>query len=212
MARQVADIYLEEQFKSQVAGGGGSGAPEYIKLGEQELKDKTGTFLDPNLRWFWTLNIEEGKLAVSAINGMRFRIAPVSATEFREFEMPVRVDIRFEKRGEGERPLMHLSIDRQKAQVFEPVKFVTPTPAELAEYAGEYHSDDAQVTYKVAFENDRLVVIARRNQKFVLSPAIKDEFLFGGFNFDFTRDQQNKITGFLMDTERSINVRFVKKQ
>jgi hypothetical protein len=60
---------------------------------EQELKDKTGVYLDPALRRFWTLEVEDGKLAVSAINGMRFRIAPVSQTEFREFEVPVQLRI-----------------------------------------------------------------------------------------------------------------------
>jgi CubicO group peptidase (beta-lactamase class C family) len=210
IARQVADIYLADQFKSQ-AGGEGQSA-KYIQVSEQELKDKTGDYLEPINRRFWTLNTEEGKLAVSAINGMRFRIGPVSATEFREFEVPVRIDVRFENRGEGARPLMRVSIDRDKPRVFEPVKFVSPTPAELAEYAGEYSSDEAQVNYKVGVENDRLVVIARRGAKYVLAPAIKGEFLFAGFNFNFTRDQQSKVNGFLMDTDRSINVRFVKRK
>jgi CubicO group peptidase (beta-lactamase class C family) len=212
IARQVADIYLDDQIKSQASGGGQSGETQYIQMSEQELKDKTGTFLDPINRSFWTLNIEEGKLAVSAANGMRFRIGPVSATEFREFQVPVRIDVRFENRGEGERPLMHLSIDRRKPQVFEPVKLVTPAPSELAEYAGEYYSDEAQVSFKVSVENDRLVVTGRRTRRLVLSPALKGEFLSGNFNFDFTRDQQNKVTGFLLDTGPSINVRFVRSR
>jgi hypothetical protein len=60
---------------------------------EQELKDKTGVYLDAALRRFWTLEVEDGKLAVSSANGMRFRIAPVSATEFREYEARVRIDV-----------------------------------------------------------------------------------------------------------------------
>jgi CubicO group peptidase (beta-lactamase class C family) len=212
IARQVADIYLADQIKSQGSGGGQPVEVNYIQMSEQELKDKTGTFLDPINRSFWTLNIEEGKLAVAAANGMRFRIGPVSATEFREFQVPVRIDVRFENRGEGARPMMYISFDRRKPQVFEPVKLVTPMPAELAEYAGEYYSDEAQATYKVGVENDRLVVTARRTRRLVLSPAIKDEFIFANFNFDFTRDQQNRVTGFLLDTDRSVNVRFVRSR
>jgi CubicO group peptidase (beta-lactamase class C family) len=212
IARQVADIYLADQFNPEGAGEGQSGKAKLIQVTEQELKDKTGVYLDPVLRRFWTLDVEDGKLAVSAINGMRFRIAPVSATEFREFEVPVRIDVRFQNRGEGERPLMHLSIDRQKSYVFEPVKLVAPTSAELAEYAGEYYSDEAQASYKIGAENGRLVVTARRWPNLVLTPALKDEFLSAGFNFDFTRDPQNRVNGFLMDTDRSINVRFVKRK
>jgi hypothetical protein len=181
-------------------------------MSEQELKDKTGVYLDPILRRFWTLDVEEGKLAVSAMNGMRFRIAPVSATEFREFEVPVRIDVRFQNRGEGERPLMHLSIDRQKSYGFEPVKLVAPTPAELADYAGEYYSDEVQASYKIGAENGRLVVTPRRGPNLVLTPALKDEFLSAGFNFDFTRDPQNRVTGFLLDTDRSVNIRFAKRK
>jgi CubicO group peptidase (beta-lactamase class C family) len=212
IARQVADIYLADQFKLEGAGVGQSAKAAYIQMPEQELKDKTGVYLDPVLRRFWTLEVEDGKLAVSAINGMRFRIAPVSQTEFREFEVPVRIDVRFQNRGEGERPLMHLSIDRQKSYAFEPVKLVTPTPAELADYAGEYYSDEARVSYKIGVENGRPVVAARGGRKLILMPALKDEFLSGGFNFEFTRDPQNKVNGFLMDTDRSLNVRFVKRK
>jgi CubicO group peptidase (beta-lactamase class C family) len=212
IARQVADIYLSDQFKPQGGGEGHLEKAKHIEMSEQELKDKTGVYLDAALRRFWTLEVEDGKLAVSATNGMRFRIAPVSATEFREFEVPVRIDVRFQNRGEGERPLMHLSIDRQKSYAFEPVKLVAPTPAELAEYAGEYYSDEVQASYKIGVENGRLVATARRGPNLVLAPALKDEFLSGGFNFDFTRDPQNKVIGFLMDTDRSINVRFAKRK
>jgi hypothetical protein len=107
---------------------------------------------------------------------------------------------------------MHLSIDRQKSYAFEPVKLVAPTPAELAEYAGEYYSDEAEVSYKIGVENGRPVVAARRGRNLVLTPALKDEFLSGGFNFEFIRDPQNKVNGFLMDTDRSLNVRFVKRK
>jgi CubicO group peptidase (beta-lactamase class C family) len=212
IARQVADIYLADQFKPEGAVEGQSAKAKFIQASEQDLKDKTGVYLDPVLRRFWTLDVEDGKLAVSAINGMRFRIAPVSQTEFREFEVPVRIDVRFQNRGEGERPLMHLSIDRQKSYAFEPVKLVAPAPAELAEYAGEYHSDEAQVSCKIDVENGRLAVTARRVRTLVLTPALKDEFLSGGFNFEFTRDPNNKVNGFLMDTDRSLNIRFVKRK
>ena len=94
IARQVADINLADQFKPEAAGADASAQAKFIQAPEQELKDETGVYLDPVLRRFWTLNVEDGKLAVSATNGMRFRIAPVSATEFREFEVPVRIDVR----------------------------------------------------------------------------------------------------------------------
>jgi CubicO group peptidase (beta-lactamase class C family) len=212
IARQVADIYLADEFKKQVAEGGKSGEVKSIQMSEKEFKDKTGTYLDPVNRRFWTLEIEEGKLAVSATNGMRFRIRPVSATEFREFEVPVRIDVRFENRSEGERPMMHLAINQQKPSVFEPVKLVTPTSTELADYVGEYYSDDLQATYRVAVETDKLVVTARHQPKFVLSPAIKDEFQFRNYDFEFTRDGQNKVNGFLLDTGPSINIRFVRSR
>jgi hypothetical protein len=61
-------------------------------------------------------------------------------------------------------------------------------------------------------ENGRLIVIARRRPKLVLEPALKDEFISAGFNFDFTRDPQNRVNGFLMDTDQSVNVRFIKRK
>jgi hypothetical protein len=49
----------------------------YIQVSEQELKDKTGVYLDPVLRRFWTLEVEDSKLAVSAISFPRLIAAAV---------------------------------------------------------------------------------------------------------------------------------------
>ena len=68
IARQVADIYLADQFKPEGAGVGQSAKATYIQMSEQELKYKTGVYLDPVLRRFCNLKVEDGKLAVSATN------------------------------------------------------------------------------------------------------------------------------------------------
>jgi CubicO group peptidase (beta-lactamase class C family) len=85
------------------------------------------------------------------------------------------------------------------------------TAAQLAEYVGEYYSEELQTTYKVVGEGDKLSVKRRNRPDSALTPTIKDTFTLGGLSFNFNRDGQKRITGFKLDAGRVRNLRFVKK-
>ena len=94
----------------------------------------------------------------------------------------------------------------------EKAKHIEMSERELKDKTGVYLDAALRRFWTLEVEDGRLVATARRGPNLVLAPALKDEFLSGGFNFDFTRDPQNKVNGFLMDTDRSINVRFAKRK
>jgi hypothetical protein len=52
----------------------------------------------------------------------------------------------------------------------------TPTPAELAALAGEYTSDEAEVTLRVALDEGKLVIRRRPDTVIPLTPAYQNAF------------------------------------
>jgi len=85
------------------------------------------------------------------------------------------------------------------------------TPAQLAEYAGDYYSEELQVTYLVRLERDTLFVRYRRVIDGELAPSSKDTFkVYGAVVIQFTRDGQNRISGFIPQNGGAKNIRFTK--
>jgi CubicO group peptidase (beta-lactamase class C family) len=87
----------------------------------------------------------------------------------------------------------------------------TLTPAQLAEYAGAYESEELKVTYTLTVVDGKLYYQRRRAPRTALSPARKDVFVAGGLGFNFLRDEASRISGFTLDAGRVRNLRFVKK-
>jgi hypothetical protein len=69
-----------------------------------------------------------------------------------------------------------------------------PTPAQLAEFAGRYHSEELGVTYEVAVVSDTLTVRRRPGSTFALAPAYVDGFERPGGAVWFTRDRRGRVT------------------
>ena len=80
------------------------------------------------------------------------------------------------------------------------------TAAKLAEYAGEYRSEEIEATYRIATDNDHLVIRIFGGPRLgTVEPTWRDAFgLWGedggtdltGALFQFTRDGSGRITGF----------------
>jgi len=143
---------------------------------------------------------------------MNFQIVPLSKTQFRSVDGTVDTDIRFEKQDKNEPLQIHVEIEGEKPVTFEAIQLVSPTSAQLAEYVGEYYSDELQVTYKLVLENGKLFFRYRNAPKKPLSPTLSDMFKVRGTTIHFIRDDQNRISAFTLSTERVRNIRFVRKR
>ena len=78
---------------------------------------------------------------------------------------------------ENERPSARLaSPTGDRAWLLEPVADFAPTATELAEYAGTYHSDEAEATYTVVVEGGALVIKNRYGQASSMTPSYPNAF------------------------------------
>jgi hypothetical protein len=87
----------------------------------------------------------------------------------------------------------------------------TPLPAQLAEFVGDYVSNELGVTYSVLAADGRLVVRFRPAQGYPLAPAFTDGFEGDGNTVRFTRDATGKVDGLRVYAGRVRHLRFVKK-
>ena len=68
-----------------------------------------------------------------------------------------------------------------------------PTAVELKEFAGEWHSEEAQATFTVTVEGDRAFLTQRPSLRFPLQPLYKDHFMARGYIVWVTRDSSGNI-------------------
>jgi CubicO group peptidase (beta-lactamase class C family) len=95
------------------------------------------------------------------------------------------------------------------------VTFTRADPAaldstKLGEYAGNYRSDEAEVTQTWKVEKGQLAVYAGYRRLGVLEPSYKDGFTRGGNVIEMVRDGKGRITGFLVESGRVRHLRFTR--
>ena len=218
LARQVADIYLADQLKPDEAEKKLPPIPpsQFIKISEQELAANTGSYRDPMTNDFWQVSSSEGNLVAATTKG-NFKFAPLSRNRFRSTNLnPVR-ELVFETTANN-LMLMRVNTEGRQPVTFEAVTPALPTAEQLAEYAGDYYSDELQVTYKVVVENGKPFIrlgYGRLGNNFrsknPLTPTIKDEFNGNSVSVKFIRDKQNRITTFMLSSGRVKDLYFIKR-
>jgi hypothetical protein len=79
----------------------------------------------------------------------------------------------------------------------------------LQMFAGDYHSIELNITYELVVENDNLALKLRETSS-MLTPYSNDTFGWGRRNLKFKRDNENKITGFVIQAGIVKNIGFGK--
>jgi CubicO group peptidase (beta-lactamase class C family) len=95
----------------------------------------------------------------------------------------------------------------------EPVADVKPlSDGQLAEYAGDYESDELGTSYSVAARDGKLVVQHRKMDDQLLTHVGGERFttpgIRGELTYEFLRDSQGRVTGYTLRGARFRGVRF----
>jgi hypothetical protein len=82
----------------------------------------------------------------------------------------------------------------------------------LQEYTGSYYSEELDVTYKLYVKEGKIYCNYRYIiNAFHLDHTLEDEFHYLSVKVQFKRDNQGKISGFIINTGRVQNIGFEKK-
>ena len=87
----------------------------------------------------------------------------------------------------------------------------TPTPAEIASLAGEYTSDEAEVTLRIGVEHGLAVIHRRPADTIALTPAYNDAFTSSMGVVRFQRDAKGKVTTMTIHESRVWSITFKTK-
>jgi hypothetical protein len=185
-----------------------SGTLPQIVLTQEEMSSKAGTYMSSDGDVV-TVATRNGRLVADPV-GAAIEFVPVSATRFKSINAPVDIEIQFANPSATQRNLT-VKVDTQPPQSFTSVQAVSPASAQLAEYSGDYYSEELQITYKLAVAGDKLQLTYRNAPPSALSPTAADSFRAGGRTFRFTRDERKRVSGFRLNAGRVRNLLFVKR-
>jgi hypothetical protein len=206
MALKVADIYLAD----------------LVGADEQEDKERIQVKVDPAIydRYEGKYTLDNGmvikiarkkdKLMGEAVGQAKFELFPESETKY--FLKIVDAQITFHPEKEGKTDSFTLSMGGEEIEGkrAEPLEL---SPDQLAEYTGDYYSEELGTTYTIALVGKNLIARHRRHGDNELIASESDQFNGGEWWLSllkFTRSEDKKITGFLLTGGRVRNLRFDK--
>lgn len=207
LARKVAGIYLADRMQPDSATAWTvalAGAPR-VEMPAASVRALAGV---------WR-NIERGEVrrtrivgdTLFAISGERARLVPLGGGRFRG---EAGTELRFE--GDAAAPSRLIVVTTSDTATFTRADTVALTPAKLAEYAGDYRSNEVEATHSWKIEKGQLVLYVNDRRLGVLEPSYKDGFTRGGSVIDVQRDAKGRITGFVVEAGRVRHLRFTRVQ
>ena len=205
LARQVADVYLADHLAKGSVPTVGS-----VELPEQDLQDRAGVYRSAASGAILELSVQGGQL-MADLFGRRFALAPVSATRFRALDASFDAEVEFEGEGPDGPRLVRLLLEDMPPDTLAEIEVASPGADQLAGYVGRYDSAELQVTYEFVLEGGHLTVRYRNAPQEPLKPLVDDMFHVGGQTFHFSRDGQDRVSGFTVSTGRVRNVRFLRR-
>lgn len=205
LARQVADIYLAKELQPEPA----RTEPPGLKLSAEQLAKLVGVYHnreDDSLRWIVLQNgVLRGRQGASRTS---VELRAVAENRFKPFGQAA--EIRFEPTPSGGMRMIATSEGTSKPIVYERAEEYKPTPVQLAEYAGEYRSDEIEPVYRLAVREGKLFLERLKSAPTALEPAIKDLFTGSQANIRFVRDPRGRVSGFILNRGRVLGFRFRK--
>ena len=211
LTRQIADIYLADDFKrtEQPNDEASLPAPKPIQVPEEELTAVIGSYFNFASNNFRRIYVKNGKLFYSR-GGSESELAPLGDNRFLMLGVPDRIEITFKSPRPGAPLQMFTAANGKVFIVHESVKPATYTSQQLAEFTGKYHSDEIEASYTITRSGENLM-LARNglDTDTPLALQFADTFSAPGTgSLRFTRNKQNHIDGFLLSTGRIRALRF----
>ncbi len=202
LARQVADIYLAGELKPDPP------KPEEkeVELAPERLAGKAGVYYNPDGDAIVRIALRDGVLRLGQGAGMEMK--PLSETRFKLAGRPGLFV--FEPSGPKAARLISLPEGAGKPVAFERAEEFRPTPEKLAEYAGEYRSEEIEPVYRLVVKEGRLSLERLKANPATLEPAIADLFTSPMGSVRFVRDAEGRVSGFFLSRGRILNFKFRK--
>ncbi|HSK81750.1 MAG TPA: serine hydrolase domain-containing protein [Thermoanaerobaculia bacterium] len=200
LGRRVADLFLTGKKPAAAPAPAAT-----VELPAGEISSKAGVYRNLRTSEALRLEVKEGKLHT----GRGLLLLPLSTSLFQIADLEVKLDFITGPAGTTGLRVLYSNGD---AVPFERVAEGVSTADQLAEYAGEYRSEEAEVTYRIVLEDGKLVVKGGPDISVALTPLYADGFKAGDeFIVRFTRNGNGKISGLTLSFDRVRALRFERR-
>ncbi len=216
LARKVADVYwgkvMGPEEKSAAAE---SKSP--VKLSEEEQSRFEGVYRSKATGTFRRVTLHDHKLWIGPFGSRDLELQPVSPTEFHVVGVPGAVTVRFEPVKNVPAPdfapyNLVISSETSSPETLESVAPFYPTPLELLPFTGDFYSSEIDTTYTFWIKDNKLGYQIKNLPFQTLEPTYRDAFVdHDGIQFDFIRDLQGNVSGFVIQAGRTRSLLFLKK-
>jgi CubicO group peptidase (beta-lactamase class C family) len=211
MANRVTDIYLAGRLEGETPEPAAEPEPERpaVEVDPAIYDDYAGDYqFGPEIV---TVFRDGDRLWARQPGQPRVEFVPESETRF--FVPARNAYVTFERDEAGE---VSRFIARQGEEKIEGLRIepFAPDESELAEYTGEYYSEELGTTYTLVVREGALVATHVRHDPIPLSPGTRDAFSGNTWFFrqvQFERDAGGMIAGYRLTSGRVRNMLFVKQ-
>ena len=204
LARRVADAYLASALAPVQADVTPQSAPPTVAVSPEKLRARAGAYLEARTMTVNILSFRDGKLML----GFQGNQALVPISEDR-MVVPGQPTVLVFNDAAGTVDLVRPTGSPVR---MERHAIVAATPQLMANYAGDYISDELGGAIKrVVAMDSTLVLHTGTSSPITLRLTFADTFLGGGYTVQFTR-ARGQVTGFDVTSARMRHVKFVRRK
>jgi CubicO group peptidase (beta-lactamase class C family) len=215
LVRQVADVFLAKDLKASETTPAGEPANGIATAPTAEqMEAMAGTYWNRDNNSFEKIWVKDGQLNWSEFKSDQVVLMkPAAEAHFHLAGVPGGddVDIHFVAATAAVTRHLELIHSDGKLDVFESVTAFEPTSTQLAEYAGQYFSEEIDPVYRVVLQDNVLSMLRLKHKPDLLRPVMRDTFVGEIGTLQFTRDPNQQISGFILSNGQTQGFRFTKK-
>jgi len=197
LGHRVADVYLTAIPSKP--------ADAEVRVDARALEAKAGLYSSVRDHETLSIAVKDGHLQMDRRGALRL----ISNNVFVVGEDGPRAE--FESDASGKVTRLRMATEVDEGNYYEKVDRATPSAADLESMAGEYMSDEAEVTLKVAVENGGLVIHRRPDTRIALTPTYRDAFSSSLGSVRFIRNGSGRITEMSIGEQRVWDLRLQRK-
>jgi CubicO group peptidase (beta-lactamase class C family) len=193
LVRQVTDRFLGDRLAPVPP------PPAIGQTPSTDLASRAGLYWNPRLGKVRRLEYRDGTLRLVLWPGYSPELIPVEANRFVVPSEDIEISFT-DKEKETE---LRETAKGFRAEVSRSVNSVQLSIEQLAEYVGDYHSDEVGTTWSIRLNADNLVAGRPKFAEQSASPAFEDCFLLNGWDpIVFHRGDQRQIDGLALSSFR----------
>jgi CubicO group peptidase (beta-lactamase class C family) len=213
LVHQVADIVLAKDLTESKPTVKDSAESSSVALTTAQLEAFSGIYWNREDDEFLRVLLRDGKLQINPSGEEVYALKPVGGMHFHIADVPWGddVDINFLNATADKPRRLERGFGGQKPTPYELAAAFTPSGTQLADYVGVYVSEEIDPVYRIILQDGNLELVRLKQQPETLRPTVRDVFSGNIGSVRFTRDANQRISGFVLNTGRIRNFRFAKK-